>query len=307
MRAFVTGATGQDGQYLLELLAEKGYEVTALVRRVANRAKVPACRVVIGDVTDATAVSRAIAESKPDEVYNLAAQSHVGQSFDAAAATFAVNALGALHVLEAARAVGARFYQASSSEVFGSSPAPQNELTPMHPRSPYGVAKLAAYWQAVNYREAFDVYACNGILFNHESPRRGGDFVTQKVVRAAVAASRGSKAKLRLGNLEARRDWGHASDYVRAMWMMLQQPAPGDYVVGTGESRSVAELCDLAYRVVGLDWRVWVESDPALLRPSEVADLCADARKMRSLGWQPEYTFHDTIRDMIYHALRTSG
>lgn len=304
MKAFVTGVTGQDGYYLTKHLQDKGYEVFGLERRVAQRNTHPACRVISGDVTDASAVLRIMDEIQPDEVYNLAAQSHVGDSFKCPAATFEANALGCLNVLEAARQVGAKFYQASTSELFGTEGSPQSESTPFHPRSPYGVAKLAAYWQTVNYREAYGMHASNGILFNHESPKRGRDFVTQKVCRHVASVVHGNKVKLQLGNLDARRDWGHAEDYVAAMWLMLQQPEPGDYVVATGESHSVRDLCELAYGIAGLDWTEWVETSSAYLRPAEVPDLRGDPSRIEALGWKRRYTFHSLIKEMVDSALR---
>lgn len=306
MRAFVTGCTGQDGHYLTKFLKAKGYEVYGLVRRTAHRVDHPDCIVVHGDVTDASAVARAVAEIRPDEVYNLAAQSHVGESFKCPAATFEVNAKGALNVLEAAREVGARFYQASTSELFGTEGSPQSETTPFHPRSPYGVAKLAAYWQTVNYREAYGMHASNGILFNHESPVRGHDFVTQKVCQHVASVKRGNTNKLILGNLDARRDWGHAEDYVAAMWLMTQQDAPGDYVVATGESHSVRDLCALAYSLADLDWREWVETSASEYRPAEVPDLRGDPSRIEALGWERKHTFRSLIEEMVTSALRAT-
>ena len=304
MKAFVTGATGQDGHYLIRLLKDKGYEVWGLERRVSTRSDHLDCHVVVGDVTDASAVARAVSDIRPDEVYNLAAQSHVGKSFKCPEATYQVNAVGALNVLEAARQVGAKFYQASTSELFGTSGSPQSEGTPFHPRSPYGVAKLAAYWQTVNYREAYGMHASNGILFNHESPKRGADFVTQKVCRHVASVIHGSKKKLILGNLDARRDWGHAEDYVEAMWLMLQQDEPGDYVVATGESHSVRDLCAMAYGVVDLDWRDWVETSTAEYRPAEVPDLRGDPSLMEGLGWRRKHSFRSLISEMVDFALQ---
>jgi GDPmannose 4,6-dehydratase len=303
MRAFITGVTGQDGYYLTKSLQAKGYDVYGLVRRVAHRTDLPECQIVHGDVTDASVIA-AVQDICPDEIYNLAAQSHVGESFKCPGATFTANALGCLHMLEAAKHTGARFYQASTSELFGVSGSPQSETTAFHPRSPYGVAKLAAYWQTVNYREAYGLHASNGILFNHESPVRGHDFVTQKVCRHVASVVRGNKEKLRLGNLDARRDWGHAEDYVEAMWLMLQQDKPGDYVVATGQSNSVRDLCALAYGLVDLDWRDWVETSAAELRPAEVPDLCGDPRRIEALGWKRKHTFHSLIKDMVDSALR---
>jgi GDPmannose 4,6-dehydratase len=297
MKALITGATGQDGSYLTEFLLNNGYEVLGLARRVANRELpnwIECC-----DITDASAVAKVCTDFKPDEVYNLAAMSHVGESFKQPNHCFEVNAVGALNVLTAARNCGAKFYQASTSELFGTTKSPQNESTDFHPRSPYGVAKLAAYWATVNSREAYKHFACNGILFNHESPRRGADFVTQKVVKAAARGE-----SVTLGNLQARRDWGHAKDYVRAMWMMMQQSAPGDYVVATGVSHSVMDLCRTAYAIAGLDWQEYVKTSSSLLRPTEVPDLCGDAGKISAIGWEPEYTFEEIIKEMYDHEVR---
>lgn len=299
MKALVTGITGQDGHYLREYLQELGYEVIGVARRVAQRVSLPDCRIECGDITDATAMAAIMDRVQPDEVYHLAAMSHVGESFKHPMTTWAVDALGAVNVLEAARRVGTKFYQASTSELFGMSPPPQNEATPMHPASPYGVAKLAAYWQARNYREAYGMYACNGILFNHESPYRGRDFVTQKVVRHAVAVAHGHREPLVLATLDTRRDWGHARDFVRAMHLVMQQPKSDDYVVATGASHSVRELCSLAYAMVGLDWEEWVEVDASTRRPLDVPDLIGDSTKIRRLGWGPEYGFERLIAEMV--------
>lgn len=302
MRALITGVTGQDGSYLAELLLSKGYEVYGIVRRVAGRERPADFEVIEADITDATAMAQAVARVNPDEVYNLAAMSHVGESFKSPAHTFDVDAKGALNVLDASRRVGARFYQASTSELFGTTNPPHDERSEFHPRSPYGVAKLAAHWLTINYREAYGMHASTGILFNHESPRRGGDFVTQKIVRCAAR-----KQPVRLGNLEARRDWGHAKDYVRAMWMILQQERPSDYVVATGKTHSVADLCRIAYGMAGLDWREFVSIDPEFIRPAEVPDLRGDSTRIRAIGWEPEYSFEDTIREMYEHALSTAA
>jgi GDPmannose 4,6-dehydratase len=307
LRAFITGVTGQDGWYLAEFLRGRGYEVFGLARRLSFNRQLPDCEIVNGDITDASAVAKIIAEIRPDEIYNLAAQSHVGESFKSPGTTWAVNAQGCFNVLEAARQVGAKFYQASTSELFGTEPSPQSEETRFHPRSPYGVAKLAAYWQTVNYREAYGLHASNGILFNHESPRRGHDFVTQKVCQHVASVLNGNKGKLVLGNLEARRDWGHAEDYVRAMWLMLQQDEPGDYVVATGESHSVRELCQLAYGYAQLDWRDWVESSCSEFRPAEVPDLRGNPAKIEALGWKRKYAFRDLIEEMVDSAVFTAS
>ena len=300
MKALITGITGQDGYYLKQLLEKKGYEVLGIARRVANRDLPVGAECC--DITDASAVAKVCADFRPDEVYNLAAMSHVGESFKQPNYCFDVNATGALNVLTAARSVGAKFYQASTSELFGTQNSPQNESTDFHPRSPYGVAKLAAYWATVNSREAYGHFACNGILFNHESPRRGADFVTQKVVRAAAR-----KEPVTLGNIDARRDWGHAKDYVRAMWMMMQQREPADYVVATGASHSIRELCKIAYSLAGLDWKEFVKTSTTLLRPAEVPDLCGDAGKMNAIGWRPEYKFERIIKEMYDHEIRSVG
>jgi GDPmannose 4,6-dehydratase len=304
VKAVVTGVSGQDGSYLTRFLQEKGYEVIGLQRRVSQGHDLPDCDVRSCDITDASAVARVIGEVSPDEVYNLAAQSHVGESFKIPAYTFSVNAGGALNVLQASKDVGAKFYQASTSELFGTEQSPQSENTKFHPRSPYGVAKLAAYWQTVNYREAYGMYACNGILFNHESPLRGKDFVTQKVCRHAAYVFNGGKTKLKLGNLDASRDWGHAKDYVQAMWLMMQQDMPGDYVVATGKSHTVRELCHYAYSYVGLNWQDWVETSPSEMRPADVPELCGNPEKITALGWKREYDFPSLIREMVEEAQR---
>lgn len=316
-RALITGITGQDGSYLTELLLSKGYEVHGLVRRSSSENQtwridhlhagtgMASSRLVLheGDLLDEASLVRAVLGSAPDEVYNLASQSHVATSFKAQVYTGEVGALGAARLLEAVRqaAPAARFYQASTSEMFGNRAPPQDEQTPFWPRSPYGAAKLYAHWMTVNAREAYGMHASAGILFNHESPRRGERFVTRKVTIGAARAKLGlSKGKLRLGNLDAERDWGHARDYVRAMWLMVQQPAPGDYVVGTGQTRTVAELVELAFRRVGLDWREHVEVDPSLCRPADVEKLCGDATKAREvLGWRPEVSFEELVAEMV--------
>jgi GDPmannose 4,6-dehydratase len=299
MKAFITGVTGQDGYYLSTHLLNLGYEVYGLVRRSTGVRFVPdGVNIVAGDVTDPT-ITGAIDKLQPDEVYNLAAISHVGDSFKCPSLTFNVNALGALNVLNGAIACHARFYQASTSELFGLTPPPQNEKSLFHPRSPYGVAKLAAYWLTVNARERGH-FACNGILFNHESPRRGDDFVTQKVCKAALAIKRGEQDKLHLGNLNARRDWGHARDFVKGMWSMLQQDDPDDYVLATGVSHSIKDLLDKAFSFVNLDWRNYVEEDIRLLRPTDVNDLVGDYSKAETeLGWAPTIGFDEMIEEML--------
>ena len=324
-RALITGITGQDGSYLAELLLEKGYEVHGVVRRTSslNRSRIdhlqhaspndagrPKFTLHYGDMTDSGGLNRLVKQIRPDEVYNLAAQSHVHISVDQPEYTGDADALGTTRLLEAIRTAGlpARFYQASSSEMFGSAPPLQNESTPFWPRSPYAIAKLYAHWMTVNYRAAHKMYACSGILFNHESPRRGENFVTRKVTRGVAQIISGKQEKLKLGNLEARRDWGDARDYVRAMWLMLQQDEPDDFVVATGEHRTVRELVVLAFEMAGLDWERYVEIDQAYIRPSEVDDLQGDASKAREkLGWKPTITFQQMIREMLESDLTLEG
>lgn len=318
MRAFLTGVTGQDGRLLSKFLLDKGYEVYGLVRRTSQPKHIPeGIKVVHGDMTD-PGIIRTICDIDPDEIYNLAAMSHVGESFKIPHTTFEVNACGTLNILEAARVRGSKVYQASTSELFGNSPPPQSEKTPFYPRSPYGVSKLAAYWAAVNYREAYGIFTVNGILFNHESPLRGRDFVTQKVARyCASLVSRwpkdggfryfipGPEGKLKLGNLDAKRDWGHAQDFVEGMWLMMQQPGPDDYVLATGESHSIRELLDVAFKHIGIeDWTPYVEVDPKYQRPADVDELRGDASKARSIGWTPKYTFEQIIHEMIDAAIQ---
>jgi GDPmannose 4,6-dehydratase len=319
-RALVTGITGQDGSYLAELLLEKGYEVHGLVRRsstfgtqriehlyrdvheVDNR-----LRLHHGDMADGNGLARLIREIRPTEVYNLAAQSHVRVSFDQPTYTADVTAVGALRLLEAIRdfqdAVGyqIRYYQASSSEMFGKVvETPQRETTPFYPRSPYGVAKVYAHWITVNYRESYGLHASCGILFNHESPRRGETFVTRKITRAATRIKLGLQQKLFLGNLDAQRDWGYAGDYVEAMWLMLQQEEPDDYVVATDETHSVREFCEKTFGRLGLDYRDFVEIDPRYFRPAEVDLLLGTARKAREkLGWEPRVSFDELVARMV--------
>jgi len=298
----ISGATGQDGAYLIEALRQRGdVTITALVRRCARDLNPDlGVDVLEGDIRD-SGITQRIAALKPDEIYNLAALSHVGHSFDCPDDVIQTNTLGCLHMLEAAKQSGARFYQASTSEIFGNSPSPQSEITPLAPASPYAIAKVAAYHLVRLYREAYGVFACNGILFNHESPRRGADFVTQKVCMAVARIARGEQDKLRLGNLSARRDWGHAADYARGMVMMLRCDHPGDYVLATGISRTVAELCEAAFGVVGIsDWQRYVETDDDLKRPLDVQHLRGDASKARiTLGWEPTTTFNDMIEEMV--------
>jgi GDPmannose 4,6-dehydratase len=308
--ALITGITGQDGSYLAEFLLEKGYNVYGLIRRSSvvtdQRIRHLLGRVELldGDLLDEGSLIRAIRRSKPDEVYNLAAQSFVPASFTAPVMTGEFTALGVTKLLEAIRFVDwpVRFYQASSSEMFGKVvEVPQTEKTPFYPRSPYGVAKVYGHWITVNYRESYGLFACSGILFNHESPRRGLEFAPRKIARGVARIKLGKQDKLRLGNLDARRDWGYAKDYVRAMWLMLQQPQPDDYVIATGETHSVAELAELAFRRVGIEnWRDYIEIDPALLRPAEVDLLIGNpAKAHEKLGWYPEVTFEGLVNLMV--------
>jgi GDPmannose 4,6-dehydratase len=316
-RALVTGITGQDGSYLAELLLEHGYEVYGLVRRSSSERTeriahlADSLRLLRGDLLDQTSLTRALSEARPHEIYNLAAQSFVPTSWAEPVLTAEFTALGATRLLEAMRQVApeARFYQASSSEIFGKvRESPQNEDTPFWPRSPYGVAKAYAHWITVNYRESYGLFACCGILFNHESPRRGPEFVTRKISRGAARAKLGLARELALGNLEARRDWGFAGDYVRAMWLMLQRDEPRDYVVATGVMHSVREVAELAFREVGLDWREHVVVDPGLVRPAEVDQLVGDATRAREeLGWRPEVTFEELIARMVRADLAALG
>ena len=319
-KAFITGITGQDGSYLAELLLGKGYEVHGTIRRSSsfNTARLehlyrdphqhPKLHLVYGELTDSTRLRELLLDIRPDEVYNLGAQSHVRVSFDEPAYTVEADALGTLNVLEALRRLdpAPRFYQASSSEMFGLvQETPQTETTPFHPRSPYACAKVYAYWQTVNYREAFNLFACNGILFNHESPRRGETFVTRKITRAATRIKLGLQDKLYLGNLDAKRDWGFAGDYVEAMWLMLQQDTADDYVIATGETHSVREFLDDVFGHLGLDWKAHVEIDPRYFRPSEVDLLLGNAAKARTrLGWSPKVSFHTLVRMMVDHDLQ---
>jgi GDPmannose 4,6-dehydratase len=314
-RALVTGITGQDGSYLAEFLLEKGYEVWGIVRRSSSfhtgrinhiyrdpHDKGVRLRLAYGDLSDGSSLSSLLKEIEPDEVYNLGAQSHVRVSFDQPVYTVNVDALGTLRLLEALRALPSvpRYYQASSSEMYGSTPAPQSEGTTFHPRSPYACAKVYAFHQTVNHREAYGMYACNGILFNHESPRRGETFVTRKITRAATRIKLGLQRKLFLGNLDAKRDWGYAPDYVRAMWMMLQQDEPDDFVIATGETHSVREFLEAVFSVLDLDWQKHVEIDQRYFRPSEVDVLCGDPTRARTkLGWTPSVTFAELVEIMV--------
>jgi GDPmannose 4,6-dehydratase len=315
-KAFITGITGQDGSYLADLLLEKGYEVHGMIRRSSsfNTGRIdhlyqdphlPGTRLFLhyGDLNDASSLNMILKKVRPDEIYNLGAQSHVRVSFDVPEYTAEVTGTGTIRLLEAIRELGlkdTRIYQASSSEMFGASPPPQNEKTPFYPRSPYGCAKLYAYWIGVNYREAYGLHVTNGILFNHESPRRGETFVTRKVTRAASRIKLGLQSKLFLGNLEARRDWGYAKDYVEAMWLMLQQPRGDDYVCATGQSHTVRDLCELAFGHVGLDYREFVVIDPRYYRPTEVDFLLGDASKAeKQLGWKPHTSFKQLVTLMM--------
>lgn len=322
-KALISGITGQDGSFLAEFLLAKGYQVHGIVRRAStfNTERLDSiysdpheqnARLYLhyGDVTDGSGLRHVLETVQPDEIYNLAAQSHVRVSFDQPEYTADVVATGTLRLLEAARDYVSntgrqlRLYQAGSSEMFGAARPPQSEATPFYPRSPYAVSKVAAHWYAVNYREAYGLFICNGILFNHESERRGETFVTRKITRALGRIKLGLQRQLFLGNLEARRDWGYAGDYVEAMWMMLQAPLPDDYVVATGQAHSVAEFLDLAADHSGLDWKKFVESDPRYLRPTEVDHLLGDSSKIKQkLGWRPKVSFDQLVRLMVDHDL----
>ena len=332
--ALITGITGQDGSYLAELLLEKGYEVHGIIRRAStfNTKRIDHLyqdphegdvRLFLhyGDITDSSNLNRLIEKIRPDEIYNLAAQSHVGVSFNSPEYTAEATGVSSLRILDAIRESGikTKFYQASTSELFGGLPetAPQSEKTPFYPKSPYGVAKLYSYWITVNYRESYDIFACNGILFNHESPRRGETFVTRKITRAAAAIHLGMQDKLYLGNLDAKRDWGHAKDYVEGMWRILQQDKPQDYVLSMNETHTVREFVELAFAELGYDieWqgtgvdekgidkntgKVLVEVDPRYFRPAEVELLWGDSTKARTeLGWEPKYSFMDLVKEMV--------
>ena len=314
-KALITGITGQDGSYLAEFLLEKGYEVHGIVRRAStmNRERIDHLHqdaqsggrlfLHYGDLGDSANLARLLHELQPDEIYNLGAQSHVRVSFDIPEYTADVTGLGTIRILEAIREAGVRprFYQASSSEMFGKvTEVPQRETTPFHPRSPYAVSKVFAYWATINYRESYGLFACNGILFNHESPRRGETFVTRKITRAVAYIKAGLQRKLYLGNLDAKRDWGYAKEYVPPMWMMLQQDKPDDFVIATGEAHTVREFCAEAFSCVGLDWQEYVESDPRYLRPAEVDALIGDPSKARKiLGWSPATRFKDLVHLMV--------
>jgi len=316
-KALITGVTGQDGSYLAEFLLAKGYEVAGMVRRTSHHSYeridhlLGRIRIVAADLLDQHSLTQVVQEVRPDEVYNLAAQSYVPTSFTQPVLTGEFTALGVTRILEAVRLAcpSARFYQASSSEMFGKvAETPQHEGTAFHPRSPYGVAKVYGHWITVNYRESYGLYAVSGILFNHESPRRGIEFVTRKVSDAVARIKLGLATELRLGNLDARRDWGYAGDYVDAMWRMLQQDEPRDYVIGTGETHSVGELVEVAFAHAGLDWRKHVVQDPAFMRPAEVDLLQADPRRAsEELGWTPTVTFDELVRMMVDADLQRLG
>jgi GDPmannose 4,6-dehydratase len=327
-RALITGITGQDGSYLSELLLEQGYEVHGIIRRTSTfntdridhiyedphneRAKL---FLHYGDLTDGVTLRRILEEIKPVEIYNLGAQSHVRVSFDTPEYTVDAVGMGTLRLLEAIRdyqqrtGIQVRFYQAGSSEMFGKvQEIPQKETTPFYPRSPYACAKVYAHWQTVNYRESYGLFACNGILFNHESPRRGETFVTRKITRAVARIVAGKQKKLYLGNLDSKRDWGYAKDYVRGMWLMLQQDEPDDYVLATNETHSIREFLDIAFNYVNLDWHDYVEFDPRYLRPAEVDILIGDSTKARQkLGWQPSLTFEELVILMVEADLKGLG
>jgi GDPmannose 4,6-dehydratase len=310
-RAFITGITGQDGSYLAEILLEKDYEVFGMIRRSSsfNTARIDHVfgdvELVFGDLTDGSVLNQLMRRIRPDEVYNLGAQSHVRVSFDVPEYTADAGAMGTLRLLDAIREEGVqcRFYQASSSEMFGMvRETPQTEETPFHPRSPYGVSKLFSYWITRNYREAYGMYAVNGILFNHESPRRGPTFVTRKITRAVGAILRGEQEQLSLGNLEAKRDWGYARDYMDGAWRMLQVDEPDDYVLATGETHSVREFLEQAFGYAGLDWNEYVVIDPRYFRPAEVDQLIGDySRAREKLGWEPTVRFEELVRMMVDH------
>lgn len=327
-KALIFGITGQDGSYLAEFLLEKGYEAHGVIRRAStfNTVRIDHLyqdshirgtrfHLHYGDLSDANTVRKLIYSVKPDEIYNLAAQSHVRVSFDIPEYTGNITALGALRILEAVKdyedetGKKVKFYQASSSEMFGSAPAPQSEATPFHPRSPYAIAKTFAYYTTINYREAYGLFAANGILFNHESPRRGETFLTRKVTRAVARIKAGLDKKLYLGNLDARRDWGYAPEYVEAMWLMMQQDKADDFVIGTGKSHSVKEFVELAFEYAGLgSWEKYVEIDPRYFRPSEVDDLRADIAKAKKvLGWEPKTDIGALVRIMVDADMKEVG
>ena len=314
-KALITGITGQDGSYLTELLLKKGYEVHGLIRRASTfntgridhiyqdpHEKQPKLYLHYGDLSVSGHLTELIYNIQPDEIYHLGAQSHVKVSFEMPEYTGDITGIGTIRLLEAIRKSGAKtkFYQASSSEMYGGAPAPQNEQTPFEPRSPYAAAKVYGYWVVRNYREGYNLFACNGILFNHESPRRGETFVTRKITRAATRIKLGLQKKLFLGNLEAKRDWGYAPEYVEAMWLILQQDTPDDYVIGTGEAHTVREFAEETFSCLGLDWKKYVDKDPKYFRPTEVAHLLADTSKARKkLSWEPKVTFKELVKKMV--------
>ncbi|MEK7547515.1 MAG: GDP-mannose 4,6-dehydratase [Patescibacteria group bacterium] len=321
--ALITGITGQDGSYLAELLLSKGYQVNGVIRRSSSfnteridhiyqdpHEKDYRFKLWYGDLADPSALLKLLAQIKPDEIYNLGAQSHVKVSFDIPEYTADIDAIGTLRLLEAIRSLDleCKFYQASSSEMFGSSPPPQNESTPFHPRSPYAVSKVFAHNITVNYREAYGIFACSGILFNHESPRRGETFVTRKITRGIARILSGKDKKIYLGNLDAKRDWGYAPEYCEAMWIMLQQKQADDFVIATGETHSVREFLKEAFGLVKLDWEKYVEQDKRYLRPSEVENLCGDASKAKKiLGWKPKIKFKNLVQLMLIGDLKCEG
>ncbi|MDE2312973.1 MAG: GDP-mannose 4,6-dehydratase [Elusimicrobia bacterium] len=322
-KALISGITGQDGSYLAELLLSKGYEVHGLIRRAStfNTSRLEhifadpherGAKLFLhyGDLANSEQLTNLLYNVRPEEIYHLGAQSHVKVSFDMPEYTADVTGLGTTRILEAMRrsAIKARFYQASSSEMFGAAPAPQSEATPFQPQSPYAAAKVYSYWMTANYREGYGMHASNGILFNHESPRRGETFVTRKITRAVAAIKAGRQKKLYLGNLKAKRDWGYAPEYVDAMWRMLQQKKPADYVIGTGESRTVEEFCRATFDYAGMDWKKYVETDPRYFRPLEVNVLKADASKAKKiLGWEPKVRFQELVRIMVDADMEAAG
>lgn len=327
-KALITGITGQDGSYLAEFLLAKGYEVHGIIRRAStfNTSRIDnifqdpheqntRLHLHYGDLADAGTIRKLIYKVAPDEIYNLGAQSHVRVSFDIPEYTADITGIGALRILEAIKdyqentGKKVKYYQASSSEMFGSTPPPQNEKTPFHPRSPYGVAKVFAYWTTINYRESYGIFAVNGILFNHESERRGETFVTQKIARGVARIKAGLDKKIYLGNLDARRDWGYAPEYMEAAWLMLQQETPDDYVIGTGQSHSVKDFVITAFKCVGInDWENYIEIDQKYYRPSEVDSLIADASKAKEkLGWEPKVKFDDLAKKMVGAKLKEYG
>jgi GDPmannose 4,6-dehydratase len=321
--ALISGITGQDGSYLTEFLLSKNYTVYGIIRRSSsfNTGRIdhiyqdphdsgPKMRLVYGDLNDASSLNKIIRTISPDEIYNLGAQSHVRVSFDVPEYTGEVTALGTVRLLEAIRETGVntKFYQASSSEMFGNAGSPQSETTPFQPRSPYAAAKLYAHWMTVNYREGYGLFACSGILFNHESPRRGETFVSRKITKAVARIKLGLQEKLYLGNLDAKRDWGYAGDYVEAMWMMLQQPQPDDYVIATGETHSVRDFLDEAFGYLQLNWKKYVEIDSRYFRPTEVDLLLGDSAKaQQKLGWRPRVSFQQLVRMMVDADLQTES